>query len=92
MDDWVRRCWLSPLAVVLGMLWKGPSTLEEVEALLARLYDGSPRCWDSRVARGVVAVLKEYGLVREEGGVLRLEREKLHPVTREIAEGASGLL
>lgn len=92
MEDWVKRCSLSPLALVLGVLWRGPSSLEDMEAYARRLYNGSPLCWDPKILRVAITVLKDHGLVREEDGLLVLVKDNMHPVTRSIASRAAGIL
>ncbi|MEB3806432.1 MAG: hypothetical protein GSR73_02840 [Desulfurococcales archaeon] len=93
MEEWIRRCSLSPLALVLGILWRGPSTLDQLRDTAKKLYQGSPRCWNPKTLDDVVAALIDYGLVARDGrGSLKLERQRLHPVTRTIAEKASQLI
>lgn len=92
MEEWVRRCSLSPLAALLGMLWRGPSRIEEIEAYFQETYNGSPLCWNPKSYQEIIAVLKDYGIIRERDGLLILEKDRLHPVTREIAFRATSLL
>lgn len=95
MVDWTVRCTVTPVMIVLGVLYDHDADLGELDAVAGELYGeetGEFACWGKDQVWRVVEALKRMGLINEHDGRLHLVKSRLHPVTREIAESSAVLL
>ncbi|MEB3774269.1 MAG: hypothetical protein GSR86_05025 [Desulfurococcales archaeon] len=74
---------------LLGVLYSGPAGVEDLKRWASRYCSKTPCPWTEEDLDREVNILVSTGLLVGRNGVLMLERDRLHPVHKRIAETVS---